>query len=83
MRPQVGHQLTDQRLGVAFVRGDQMIGSVKDRHHAFFDDRLKQGELAVEIEVERSFGDASSCGHIVQAGGRKAFLDKKLERGGL
>jgi len=46
------------------------------------DHGLEQGFFAVEVEVDRAFGDAGTARHVGELGGREAALHEHVERGG-
>jgi hypothetical protein len=47
----------------------------------FADDRLEQRFLALEIEIERAFGNTRSLGDVLEPRRRESVLDERVERG--
>jgi len=43
---------------------------------------LNRASFAVEVEVDRAFGDAGTARHVGELGGREAALHEHVERGG-
>ena len=49
--------------------------------HGLADDALEEGQLVVEVEIDRRLAEAGALGDVVQARAGKALFDEQFQRG--
>lgn len=66
----------------ALVARETLLRLGQARHDAFLDDRLEEGFLAVEIEIDGALRNAGALRDFFQARSREAAFGKDLQGGG-
>src|SRR5262249_50690007 len=79
-RHEIEHAWQQRRHRPAMRRQHALDGAeVAD--HGLADHALEEGELVVEVEVDRGLAEPGALGDVVEPGAGEALFDKQLERG--
>ena len=81
LAPPIGQHTAQQVCGAALKAGGELDALGNAGRQVVADHRLEQFFLAGVVQVERALGHAGALGHLVGAGGGKAFFDKQRQGG--